>query len=93
MDARTIEEVLKVLEGQVVTIVNPQSYVRTLTGFTIDEETYSAKVMSFDSGTLKVLMEYIVDPKSKIKEKMFEFIRVDHIKRVAISKADKLIIL
>jgi hypothetical protein len=93
MDARTIEDVLKVLEGQIVTIVNPQSYVRTLTGFTIDEETYSAKIISFESGTLKVLIEYIFDPKTKAKEKMYEFIRVDHIKRVAIAKTDKLIIL
>ena len=93
MDARTIEDVLKVLEGQVVTIVNPQSYIRTLTGFTIDEETYSAKVMSFDSGTVKVLTEYTVDPKTKAREKMFQFVRVDHIKRVAISKTERLIFL
>jgi hypothetical protein len=88
-----MEEVFKTLVGKVVTVVNPESYIRTLTGFTIDKETYNGKVISYEEGTLKLFIEYIYDPHKKIKEKMFEFIHVDHIKRVAISKPERLIFL
>lgn len=93
MDAKTMEDVLKALEGQVITIINPESYVRTLTGYKMDMETYAAKIISFEAGTLKILTEFMRDPQKKEKEKIFQFIQIDKIKRIGISKKDRFIFL
>lgn len=93
MEAQTMEETLKALEGQVVTVINPQSFVMTLTGEKIDMETYPAKIMTFKDGTLKILTEFVRDPKTKDKEKIFQFIKTEHVKRVGISKSEKFLFL
>lgn len=91
MEAKTMEDVLTALTGQVVTVVNPQSYIRTLTGYTIDVDTYNAKLVSFEEGTVKLLTQYEQDPHKKVKERAFQFIHLDQIKRIGISKTEKFI--
>lgn len=91
MEANSIDDVLQVLVGQIVTVINPQSYVRTLTGYTIDVETYAAKVTAYEGNTLKILTEYVRDPHKKIKEKVYQFIPKEQIKRVTISKHERFI--
>jgi hypothetical protein len=91
MDAKTIDEVCKALIGQVVTIINPQSYIPTLTGYKIDVQTYKAKVLGYESHTLKILTEYISDPHKKVKEKAFQFIPGQQIRRVTISQSERFI--
>lgn len=93
MDAKSIDDVLKSLVGQVVTIINPQSYIPTLTGFKIDVQTYKGKIVSYEEKTLRVLTEYLSDPHKKVKEKAFQFIPLEHIKRVTISQSDRFITL
>jgi hypothetical protein len=93
MEAKTMEEILKALEGQVVTVVNPESYVRTLTGYKIDMETYPAKIVSYKDGTVKILTEFVRDPHKKEKDKIFQFIRIEQIKRVGVGKAERFIFL
>jgi len=46
MDPKTMEDAFKILIGQVITVINTQSYVRTLTGYRVDVEVYKAKVIS-----------------------------------------------
>ncbi|MHC4944786.1 MAG: hypothetical protein ACYTG7_17360 [Planctomycetota bacterium] len=91
MDAKTIDDVCKTLVGQVVTIINPQSYIPTLTGYKIDVQTYKAKVLGYEGHTLKILTEYISDPHKKVKEKAFQFIPGQQIRRVTISQSDRFI--
>ena len=93
MEAKSIEDILKSLEGQIVSVVNPQSYIRTLTGYTVDLETYNAKVISSEKGTLKLLTEYVHDPHRNVKEKGLQFIPMDRVKRIGISKTEKFIFL
>ena len=93
MEAKSMKEILKALEGQIVSVVNPQSYVRTLTGYSLDVETYNAKVVSFENDTLKLLTEYLHDPRTKTKAKGFQFIHIDNVKRVGVSKTEKFIFL
>lgn len=93
MEAKSVDEVLQALVGQVVTVINPQSYVRTLTGYEIDVETYASKVISYEGKTLKILTEYVRDPHKKAKEKVYQFIPLQQIKRVTISKTEKFITL
>lgn len=91
MDANSIYDILKTLIGQVVTVINPQSYIPTITGYTIDSEVYQAKLVSMENGTVKILTEILSNPHKKVREKALQFIPVDQVKRVTISKSDRLI--
>ncbi len=93
MDAKSIDEMLKALEGQVVTVINTQSYIRTLTGYKIDVETYKAKIVSYADRSLKILTEYVRDPHKKAKEKVFQFVPIEQVKRVTISQSERFITL
>ena len=91
MDAQSFGEVLCGLRGQVVTVVNQQSYIPTLTGFKVDVESYKAKVVSCDNGILRILIDYLKDPRRKIKEKAYQIIPIEQIKQVMISKTERLV--
>lgn len=93
MDAKSMNDILQALMGQVVTVVNPQSYIPTLTGYKIDVETYKAKVVSYEDNTLKVLTEYMRDPHKKVKEKVYQFVPREQIKRVTVSQTERFITL
>ena len=93
MDAKSLKEILQALTGQVVTIVNPQSYIPTLTGYKIDVETYKAKIISFEDDTLKILTEYLRDPHKKLKEKVYQFVPREQVKRVTVSQSERFITL
>jgi len=91
MDAKTIEEVCNSLIGQVVTVINPQSYIPTLTGYKIDVQTYKAKVLAYEGDTLKILTEYVSDPHKKVKEKAYQFIPSQQIRRITVSQSERFI--
>ncbi|MBU0755930.1 MAG: hypothetical protein KJ645_12375 [Planctomycetes bacterium] len=91
MDAKTISEVCKTLVGQVVTVINPQSYIPTLTGYKIDVQTYKAKVIGYDGETLKILTEYMSDPHKRVKEKAYQFVPGQQIRRITISQSERFI--
>jgi len=91
MDAKTVDDVCKALEGQIVTVINPQSYIPTLTGYKIDVQTYKAKVVSYEGQTLKILTEYMADPHKKVKEKALQYIPAQQIRRVTISQSERFI--
>jgi len=93
MDPKSMTEAFQFLTGQLVTIINTQSYVRTLTGYKVDVETYKAKIISFEDNTLKILTEFVKDPHKKIKEKIYQFIPVAQIKRVTMSPTEKFVAL
>ncbi len=89
----TLEEALKALEGQVVTVVNPHSFMQTLTGLKIDTEAYPAKIISFTGDTLKILTEFVRNPQKQEKEKVYQFIKTHQIKRIGVSKAERYLFL
>lgn len=93
MIAKKFEEILGDLIGQVITVVNPQSYIPTLTGYRIDVETYKAKVLSCENGILRILIDYLKDPRKNLKERAFQFIPIDQVKQVMISKNDRFLTL
>jgi hypothetical protein len=93
MDTGTFNDLLKTLIGQVITVINPHSYIPTLTGFRIDAETYKAKVLSTENGTLRVLIEYISNPREQTKEKAFQYIPIKQIRHVQVSNSEKLLML
>ena len=91
MDPKTMEDAFSVLVGHLVTVINTQSYERTLTGWKVDVDVYKAKVLSYEKDTLKFITEYVKDPHKKVKEKVFQFIPLSQIKRVTISPTEKFI--
>lgn len=91
MEAQSFGEVLGGLRGQVVTVVNQTSYIPTLTGFKVDVESYKAKVVSCENGILRILIDYLKDPRRKIKEKAYQIIPLEQIKQVMISKTERLV--
>lgn len=91
MDAKSLDEILTALTGQVVTVINLHSFIPILTGYKIDEETYRAKVISYEQKTLKILIEFIKDPRKKVLEKALQFIPAKQIKRVTMSKNERFI--
>ena len=93
MNSRSFHAVLKTLIGQVITVINPSSYIPTLTGFRIDAETYQAKVISTEGDTLRILIDYISNPQNKAKEKAYQYIPIDQIKHVQVSKTARHVML
>jgi len=91
MNTSTFDEILGGLIGKIVTVINPQCYTPTLTGYKIDAEAYKAKVVSCENGILRLLTEYLCNPREKIREKAYQFIPVDQIKRIMISKRERLL--
>jgi hypothetical protein len=89
----SFDEILTGLTGQIVTIINPLSYIPTLTGCKVDTETYKAKVISCENGILKILVEYVSDPRKNIREKAYQFIPIDQIKRIMVSKSERIVTL
>jgi hypothetical protein len=91
MDTKSLDEILSNLIGTVVMVINLESYRSTLTGYKVEPETYKAKIMSYEDGTLKLLIEYLRDPRKKVKEKAYQFVPLQHIKRVSVSKNERFI--
>lgn len=93
MDARSFQEVLKNWIGQVITVINPSSYIPTLTGFRIDAESYKAKVISTENDTLRILIEFLSNPHKQVKEKAYQYIPIEQIRQVQVSKNDRFVLL
>jgi len=91
MEAKTLDDILTALVGQIVTVIKPQSYIRTLTGYEVDIETYNAKVLSYEGNTLRVLTEYVKDPHKKAKDKVYQFLPAHQIRRITVSKTERFI--
>jgi len=88
-----LEKILAKLTGQVITVINPQTYTPTLTGYKIDSAACKAKVISCENGILRLLVEYLSDPRRKVTEKAQQFVPVDQIKRIMISKSERILTL
>ena len=87
----SLEKVLSTLVGHIITVVDPQTYAPTLTGYEIEPTAYKAKVISCENGILRLLLEYLSDPRNKTKERAQLFVPVDQIKRVMVAKSQKLV--
>ncbi len=87
----SLRAVLEKLVGKVVLVVNPESYRKTPIGFSIEKETYRAKVKSLHSDCLEVRCEFVTDPRKGTKEVTAQFIPVAQIKRVSVGQTDRYI--
>ena len=93
MEDRTFQELLKSLIGQIVTIVNPESYEDAPVGHQIRAGFYRAKPVGLGKDYLVVATELIhpAKPGDQQKEPVRQYIPIDQIKRVSILKTERLI--
>jgi len=87
----SLRAVLEKLVDKVVLVVNPESYRKTPIGFSIEKETYRAKVKALHSDCLEVRCEFVTDPRKGTKEVTAQFIPVAQIKRVSVGQTDRYI--
>ena len=90
---RSFQELLKSLVGQVVTIVNPESYEDAPVGHQIRAGFYRAKPMGLGKDYLIVAteMHHATRGADKEKEPVRQYIPLSQIKRISLLKAEKLI--
>jgi len=86
---RSLRDVLSILVGKVVTVVNPESYKKTPIGFTIDKETYRAKLKALHEDCVEFRTEFVIDPRKGTKEITAQFVPFEQIKRVTIRKGEE----
>lgn len=91
MCSKSFEDVLKDCVGKVITVINPSTYIPTLTGYKIDATSYKAKVISCEDGILRILIDYLSDPRQSKKEKAYQFVPTDQIKRIMVSKSERFV--
>ena len=85
----SVRAILEKLVGKVVLIVNPESYRKTPIGFSIEKETYRAKVKAIHEDCVEVRCEFITDPRKGTKEVTAQFIPMNQVKRISVSQSDR----
>jgi hypothetical protein len=90
-DTKCFKDILKSLIGNVVTVVNPQSYEEMPVGHQIKPGFYRAKVLSMGEDFFAVVSEHQHAGKHAKKEPVKQFIPIREIKRVSVLKSERLI--
>ena len=87
----TYRSVLKSLVGQVVTVVNPESYEHAPVGHQIKTGFYRAKVTGVGQDCVVLVTEFDKKGKDAGKERVRQYIPVERVKRVSVMSSEKLI--
>ncbi len=88
---KNFTDILKAMLGNVVTVVNPESYEEMPVGHQIKPGFYRAKLLTIGTDYIAVVSEFQHAGKSGKKEPVKQFIPLNRIKRVSVMKAERLI--
>ena len=88
---RSFLDLLNSLMGQVVTMVNPESYEDAPVGHQMRAGFYRAKPVGMGKDYLIIATEYIHTGREAGKEPVRQYIPLSRIKRISIMKGEKLI--
>ena len=91
VEDKSFQDLLKSLMGQVVTMVNPESYEDAPVGHQIRAGFYKAKPIGLGKDYLIVATEYVHTGREASKEPVRQYIPLTNIKRISIMKGEKLI--
>lgn len=91
IEDRSFHELLRSLTGQIVTIVNPESYEDAPVGHQIRTGFYRAKPIGLGEDYLILATEMVRKGPVSGKEPVRQFIPLSRIKRISILKNEKLI--
>ena len=90
-DINNFRDVLRAMSGQIVTVVNPESYEDAPMGSRLTTGFYKAKVLSVGSDFVSLATEFVHKKGEQAREPVKQFIPVARIKRVSVMKTDKVI--
>ena len=88
---RGFRDLLETLVGQIVTIVNPESYEDAPVGHQIRVGFYHAKPIGLGNDYLILATEYVHKGKETAKEPVRQYVPLTKIKRISIMKSERLI--
>ena len=91
IESSQFADVLKSLIGQIVTMVNPESFEDAPMGSRLTTGFYRAKVLAVGGDFLTVATEFVHKKGEKAKEPVKQFIPLHQVKRISLMKSDKLI--
>ena len=95
VEDRSYYDLLKSLIGQVITVVNPESYEDAPIGHQIRSGFYRAKPIGLGQDYMILVTEYVhkgtAVSKEKVKEPVRQYIPIRRIKRISVLKNEKLI--
>jgi hypothetical protein len=91
MDSKCFRDILKTLVGNVITVVNPESYEEMPVGHQIKPGFYRAKVLTLGEDFIAVVSEHQHAGKNAKKEPVKQFVPIREIKRLSILKSERLI--
>ena len=77
--------------GQVVTIVNPESYEDAPVGHQIRAGFYRAKLIGLGNDYVILATELVHQGKESAKEPVRQYIPLDKVKRISVLKGEKLL--
>ena len=90
-ESRDYIEIVKSLMGQIVTIVNPESYEDAPVGHQIRAGFYRAKLIGLGNDYVILATELVHTGKESAKEPVRQYIPLAKIKRISILKGEKLL--
>lgn len=88
------DDLLKSFIGQIVTVVNPQSYEHAPVGHQLKVGFYKAKVTAMGSDYIVLITEFVRPAKrgeEPTKEPVKQFVPIREIKRLSVMKSERLI--
>jgi hypothetical protein len=91
IEDKSFNDILKAMLGNVVTVVNPESYEEMPVGHQIKPGFYRAKLLTIGRDYLAVVSEFQHAGKAAKKEPVKQFIPLSRIKRISVMKAERLI--
>lgn len=90
-EERSFHDLLESLMGQVLTIVNPESYEDAPVGHQIRAGFYRAKLIGMGKDYLILATQLVHAGKDHEKEPVRQYIPIEKVKRISILKAERLI--
>ena len=91
IEDRDFHDLLKSLMGEIVTVVNPESYEDAPVGHQIRAGFYRAKPIGLGTDYLILATEFVHSGRATGKEPVRQYIPLGRIKRISVLKTEKLI--
>ncbi len=91
IEDRSYQDILKSLLGKTVTVVNPESYEGAPVGYQLRTNFYRAKATGLGNDYLILVTEFTPSGRKVAKEPVKQYIPLHRIKRVSMTKSERII--
>ncbi len=90
-DTRSYRDILNSLVGGPVTVVNPESYEGAPVGYSLRTGFYKAKATAMGSDHIVVVTEFTAAGRKVAAEPVKQYIPFDRIKRISVTKSERIL--